>query len=184
MQENENQMQEQNVETATTMEQDNQPEQENDVKENLDNNVEKTFNQEQVNDFVRERLNKFYKRYGVENKQGLDELVGKAQSYNIMEERYNNAMNELSSLKEEHAFLKNNINPNKYDDVRAYFKGKELEFNEENLVNELQSHGEWLNVVENKPQTTIKVLGTDNSRVSPQKDEKEIASKMFGIKLL
>ncbi len=178
------QMQEQNVDTATTMEKDNQPEQENDVNEKLDNNVEKTFNQEQVNDFVRERLNKIYKRYGVENKQGLDELVGKAQSYNIMEERYNNAMNELSSLKEANAFMKNNINPDKYDDVRAYFKGKGLEFNEENLVNELQNHGEWVNVVENKPQTTIKVLGTDNSRVSPQKDEKEIASKLFGMKLV
>lgn len=183
MQEQENQMQEQSVDTATTMENDNQPEQENDVNENIDENV-KTFNQEQVNDFVRERLNKFYKRYGVENKQGLDELVGKAQSYNIMEERYNNAMSELSSYKEMNAFLKNNINPDKYDDVRAYFKGKELEFNEENLVNELQNHGEWVNVVENKPQTTIKTLGTDNSRQKPIKDEKEIASKMFGLKLL
>lgn len=182
--EQENQMQEQNVETATTMGNDNQPEQENDVNENLDNNGEKSFNQEQVNDFVRERLNKVYKRYGVENKQGLDELVGKAQSYNIMEERYNNAMSELASLKEANAFMKNNINPNKYDDVRAYFKGKGLEFNEENLVNELQSHGEWVNVVENKPQTTIKVLGTDNSRISPQKDEKEIASRLFGMKLV
>lgn len=148
-----------------------------------------TFSQEQVNNFVRSRLEKYekrlFKRYGVEDRDGLNELFGKAQSYSVMEERYNNQKAENASLKEENAFLKNKINPAKYDDVRAYFKGKELEFNEENLVNELKSHGEWLSVEEaSAPQTTIKAIGTDPQMSIPKKDEKAEAAKLFGLKKL
>ena len=184
MQEQEIKEQDEQVETATTDVEENQT-------ENIDNKGNesteeiKTFNQEQVNNFVRERLNKFYRRYGVENKQGLDALVGKAQAYDVMEERYNNMVSELNATKENNAFLKNNINPEKYDDVRAYFKGKELEFNEENLVNELTNHGEWLNIAkETTPQTTIKSLGADPNMSTPKKSEQEIAEKMFGMKLI
>ena len=148
-----------------------------------------TFSQEQVNNFVRSRLEKYekrlFKRYGVEDRDGLNELFGKAQSYSVMEERYNNQKAENASLKEENAFLKNKINPAKYDDVRAYFKGKELEFNEESLVNELKSHGEWLSVEETSaPQTTIKAIGTDPQMSIPKKDEKAEAAKLFGLKKL
>lgn len=148
-----------------------------------------TFTQEQVNNFVRARLDKFekslYNRYGVEDKNGLNELFGKAQSYSVMEERYNNQKVENATLREENAFLKNKINPQKYDDIRAYFKGKGLEFNEEALINELQTHGEWLSVDEVKaPLTTIKALGTDPSMNMPKKDEKAEASRLFGLSKL
>lgn len=189
MQENEIKEQEKAVETATTDVEENQTENiDNDTldesgNQNDKNDVEKTFNQEQVNNFVRERLNKFYKRYGVENKQGLDDLIGKAKSYEIMEERYNNMLGELSTTKELNAFLKNNINPEKYDDVRAHFKGKEIELNEENLISELANHGEWVNIAkETTPQTTIKTMGADASIQSNKKSEKEIAEKYFGMK--
>ena len=173
------------------------------VVENQENNVEQgkgneesnpvptetLFSQEQVNNFVRARLDKYEKRlfkhYGVEDRNGLNELFGKAQSYSVMEERLNNQKAENATLREENAFLKNKINPAKYDDVRAYFKGKELEFNEENLINELQSHGEWLSVEEvAKPQTTIKALGSDPNMNVPKQDEKAVAAKLFGLKKL
>lgn len=148
-----------------------------------------TFSQEQVNDFVRSRLEKYekrlFKRYGVEDRDGLNELFGKAQSYSVMEERYNNQKAENATLKEENAFLKNNINPAKYDDVRAYFKGKGLEFNEETLVKELETHGEWKNIEEiSAPTTTITTIGTDPKMSMPKKDEKAEAAKLFGLSKL
>ena len=174
------------------------------VVENQENNVESnqgqqestpkvenpaSFTQEQVNNFVRARLEKYenslYKRYGVENKEGLNELFGKAQSYSVMEERYNNQKVENATLREENAFLKNKINPQKYDDIRAYFKGKGLEFTEDALINELTTHGEWLSVDEVKsPLTTIKAVGTDPKMNVPQRDEKAEASRLFGLKNL
>lgn len=161
--------------------------------ETLDENKDKstsneTFTQEQVNDIVRNRLdkmqNRIFNRYGVKDKNELDDLIGKSQSYNILKERLQNSKNENYQLREELAFIKNNINPSKYDDIRAYFKGKELEFTNDNLVNELLTHNEWLNPVKvnDKPVTTIKTLGNIRQDTTPEIDEKNIAAKLFGLK--
>lgn len=182
-------MQEENVVTATTDVEATETEQENveEVEENTEQEeTPKTFTQEQVNEMVKARLDRdrksIYKRYGVEDRSGLDDLIGKAQSYSVMEERYNAIQSEVNSLRESNAFLKNNINPERYDDIRAYFKGKEIPFNEENLKNEIATHSEWVTKSgeEVSPKTTIQSLGRD----VPQKqseNEKENAMKMFGL---
>lgn len=181
-------MQEENVVTATTdVETSTTENEEVEVKENTEQEeTPKTFTQEQVNEMVKARLDRdrksIYKRYGVEDRSGLDDLIGKAQSYSVMEERYNAIQSEVNSLRESNAFLKNNINPERYDDIRAYFKGKEIPFNEENLKNEIATHSEWVTKSgeEVSPKTTIQSLGRD----VPQKqseNEKENAMKMFGL---
>lgn len=144
------------------------------------------FNQEQVNEFVRSRLDKYekslFKHYGVESRDGLNELFGKAQSYSVMAERLKAQRETNSQLLEENCFLKNKVNPEKYEDVRAYFKGKGLEFNEDNLKNELSTHNEWL--IQVAPTTTIKSVGADQNINAPRIDEKEQASKLFGLSKL
>ena len=176
----------QSVDTAPTGDEQVVNEQEN--PETKNDEATKTFTQDDVNKFVRERLERdrqsFYKRYGVEDREGLDALIGKAQSYEIMDERYNNMLQENNGLKEELAFVKNNINPERYDDVKAYFKGKELKFDVNSLANELETHPEWLNVVkaDDKPKTTVKVVGTDGDHIPPKKDEKAEAMKLFGLR--
>ena len=182
------QMQEEIVDTATTdVETSTTENEEVKVEENTEQEeTPKTFTQEQVNEMVKARLDRdrksIYKRYGVEDRSGLDDLIGKAQSYSVMEERYNAIQSEVNSLRESNAFLKNNINPERYDDIRAYFKGKEIPFNEENLKNEIATHSEWVTKSgeEISPKTTIQSLGRD----VPQKqseNEKENAMKMFGL---
>ena len=51
-----------------------------------------TFTQEQVNDIIRARLEKaqqrLFNRYGVTNRDELDLLIGKSQSYDVMKEKY------------------------------------------------------------------------------------------------
>lgn len=157
------------------------------TKEDEESGTPQTFTQDQVNDFVRNRLEKYqsrlYNRYGVNGKNELDELVGKSQSYDVMKEKFEATQNELAQFREENSFIKNNINPEKYEDIRAYFKGKGIEFTNENLINELAAHNEWLTPkqVSDKPTTTIQAIG-NLKQESPKFDEREAAKKIFGLK--
>ena len=147
----------------------------------------KTFTQEMVDEIVRTRLDRdrkaTYNRYGVEDKEGLDELISKGQSYDEIKERLELLNSENASLKEKMAFLSNNINPAREDDIRAYFKGKEIEFNETNLIKELETHPEWLKVkeVNTAPQTTITSLGVEHRPINRAETEDERRKRIFGI---
>ena len=149
-----------------------------------------TFTQEQVNDIVRSRLDKaqqrLFNRYGVSNRDELDTLIGKSQSYDIMKERYSGLKTQNAELEQELAFFKNNINPERKDDIIAHFKGKGIDFNNDNLVNELSKHPEWLNPVkvEDKPKTTITTLGSDSTTEMPKVSEKDEVAKYFGLSRL
>ena len=181
-------MQEENVVTATTDVETSTTENEEDkVEENTEQEeTPKTFTQEQVNEMVKARLDRdrksLFKRYSVEDRNALDDLIGKAQSYSLMEERYNAIQTEVNSLKESSLFLKNNINPERYEDVRAYFKGKVMPFTEENLKTEIATHSEWITKSgeEPTPKTTINVLGKEQNP-KPSINEKDEAMKMFGL---
>jgi len=147
----------------------------------------KSFTQEMVDEIVRSRLERdrksFYKRYGVENRDDLDGLIGKSQSYDIMKERYEQIKEENQGLKKKMAFITNNINPSREEDIEAYFKGKDIEFNGDNLMKELETHPEWLNVVQKEvtPQTTIKKIGVDKSDFKHVESEDERIKRIFGV---
>ena len=68
----------------------------------------------------------------------------------------------------------------------AYFKGKGIDFNNDNLINELSTHPEWLNPVkvEAKPKTTIETLGSDSTTEMPKVSEKDEMAKIFGLSRL
>lgn len=169
----ENQEQEQEETTAA-------PEQEEAQKSS------KTFTQEQVNKLVRDRLERQNKstfaRYGVNDIGGLDELINKAHSYDVMKEQYESMELENTGLKESLAFIRNGINPDRESDIRAHFKGKELELTEENLVSELETHPEWRKVVEDDktPKTTIQTLGFEHKRGSQPETDDEKMNRIFG----
>ena len=174
-----------NVDTATTDVNAEMTENEN-GKDNAEKQS-RNFTQEQVNEIVRERLeranNSLFTRYGVENRDGLDSLIQKANAYQMMDESFNALEKERDGLKEELTFMKNNINPDRYDDIRAYFKGKGLNFDQNNLTSELTTHQEWL--MQTPKQTTIETIGTNTGQVeNSELSEKEIASKLFGLKLI
>lgn len=172
-----------NVETANTDVNDNTTE-----NEGVDNEVKpnKTFTQEQVNDLVRNRIererNSTYKRYGVYDKDGLDSLINKSHSYDTMKEEYENIQNRNKELEREIAFIRQNIEPSRKEDVLAHFKGKGIEFSETALIDELRTHPEWLRANEesDKPTTTIKRLGAQRSTPEPE-DEKKKVFDLFNI---
>lgn len=145
-----------------------------------------TYTQEKVNEIVRERLERdrksLYSRYGVEDKTGLDDLIGKALSYDVMLERYEKAKADNKTIAEELAFVRKNINPERKADIQAYFKGKELDFSEDALEKELTTHPEWLNVVEkdDTPKTTISYVSKDRGDIVEESDKDKVA-KLFGL---
>lgn len=174
-----------NVDTTAT---DVNEQTENEVQiEQSDKPSSKSFTQEQVNEIINKRLERdrlsIYKRYGVENKDGLDGLIQKANAYSQMDEAFSGLEKERDELREKLLFMENNINPDRYEDIRAYFKGKGLNFDSSNLLNEITTHQEWLKQV--PKQTTISSVGTNAGQVAnTEESEKELASKLFGIKLI
>lgn len=148
-----------------------------------DSTEEKKFTQEEVNDIVRKRLDKqkssFLKNYNVESEEELTDLLKKALGYEELKSSLDTEKKSKGELVEKLAFLENNINQDKVDDIKTYFKGKELELNSDNLKNLLDTHKEWVNEKQNI--TTILPLGSDNTTPKPQVSEKEQASKLFGL---
>lgn len=136
--------------------------------------------QEEVNALVVERLKKqkdgFLKKYGVDDEMKLDELVGKAKLHDEMKVQLDTLKSSNASLTEKLAFIENNINPERYEDIRIYFKGKGLEFTPDNFVKEIATHKEWLNT---KAPANIQV-GASKPTPKPI-NEKEEALKMFNL---
>lgn len=145
---------------------------------------ERTYTKAEVQDLMKRRVERshkaFFTRYGVDDLKGLDDLMHKSKSFSDMETEYGAIQLKNSELARENCFLKNNINPDKYADIIAHFKGNGIDFSEEQLIELLKTHPEWLKV---QPQTTtITRLGSE-SHPMPIIDEKERASKILGVKL-
>lgn len=149
-----------------------------------ENETQKYFTQEQLNNVVRDRLNKVYSRYEVNNAQELDDLVSKAYEREVYEEEYNNLLNNYAKINRELTFLKNNINFDREDDIVAYFKGKDIDFTADNLIEALKTHPEWLNAksASETQKTTIQALGNDANHKDVSLSELEQAEKLFGVK--
>lgn len=143
---------------------------------------ERMYSKQEVIEMMKKRVNRshqaFFNRYKVKDLAELDSVFNKISEYEkqIADLGVTNA-----GLLKNNAYLKNNINPNKVDDIEAYFKGKGIEFNEQALINEIATHPEWLKVaIKEVPQTTIKTLSPERSHnVVETEDEK--MSRVFGI---
>ena len=143
---------------------------------------ERTYTKAEVQNLMRRRVDRshkaFFTRYGVENLNALDELMNKSKAFG---EDYASIQTKNHELMRENAFLRNNINPEKYDDIINYFKGANIEFSEEQLLETLKTHPEWLKV---QPQnvTTIQKMGNEFHK-EPSISDREKASKYLGVKL-
>ena len=152
------------------------------------NPPEQTFTKSQVNELMQKRVNRshqsFFNRYGVKDLQELDDLVGKAGSYDSTKERLDLLNTEHSELVNQHkdlckryGYKMHNINPDKYADIETYFKGKGIDIDENSLLDEIKSHPDWVNQV-----TTIQNLGAEATAGQTQ-DEAAMASEIFGVDL-
>lgn len=154
--------------------------------EDVNNTTPITYTKEQVIDMMKRRVdrshNAFFKRYGVLNLEELDALFEKSNQFDNMNAEYGGMKLKLDEANRTISFLQNNVNPDKYDDIIAYFKGTNTEFSNDALIQALTTHPEWLKPSNVPATTTIESLGHEAS-VKPQQSEKELASKLFGVKL-
>lgn len=150
------------------------------VKETLST---KNFTQEQVNDIVRRRLEreerKLLDEYGVEDKTSLETLIGKAQSYDATYSLLKELQEEVKALKQEKLFNEENVNQERVEDIKAYFKGIGKDITQEDLKEQLKTHPEWLK--QEEPKITITKLGS-NANATHTLTEEEEAAKLFGLK--
>lgn len=150
----------------------------------LDNNIEesldeqpieeeapKMFDQAYVNDLVgktrmeaREKaMRAMYDKYGVEDEATLDSIFGKGQSYDILNDNYNNVNTRLSDVMAENALLKSKTDESRWDDIRLILKGKGLDITPENIATELTTHPEWMQGLVQSEQGMSNVLTPDNA---------------------
>lgn len=145
--------------------------------------AERTWTKQQITEMMKKRVARshqaFFNRYGVQDLKGLDELFENSKKFNSMNDEFGKLQLRNSELARENAFLKNNINPDKYNDIIAYFKGSNLEFSEEELLKALPTHSEWLK--QSAPVTTIEALGSE-AHAAPKVDEADLAGKLLGVK--
>lgn len=148
---------------------------------------EQTFTKERVNELMKKRVERshqsFFKRYGVKDLTELDNLVGKSRSYDPLKKihdehiaKYEALQQEHNGLNEKYLFETSNINPEKYDDVRTYFKGKNLNLDANTLASELNNHQDWLNKV-----STFQQIGNVGSLGNTIDDEKALAEQFLGL---
>ena len=146
--------------------------------------TEKMFSRAQVEQLMKRRVershNSFFKRYGVQDLNGLDALFEQTKKFKQMQDDYGAINLKNGELLQENAFLRNNIDEKRYQDVKAYFKGNGIDFSAEALVEALKSHPEWLKPTQ--PTTTINTLGVEQKGTA-QPNEKEIASRFLGVKI-
>ena len=180
---------------------------------------EKTLTQSQVNEIVgrmrqelREKLTKeltetirheFLERYGVESDDELNDVFGKGQAYESLNDDYTAQSGRLQELSTENALLKSKADPERWEDIKLILSGKGLEVNEDNIASESETHPEWFRAAEPQiidtakmeqftdnlqkkdfvqpKKAVIKKLGNDpqHSDVNKELDEEALVNKYF-----
>lgn len=148
---------------------------------------DRTFTRDEVTRIVKARQDRFSnglcKKYGVGSIKELDDLYNKHKDYDDIVTERDGLKKSHSEMSEKLAFLSNGIDPAREDDVRTYFKGKGLQFDEAILKEHLQSHPEWVKAnAPVKPTTTVQKIGVQKSAPKPE-TELQMAEKLYGMKL-
>lgn len=142
---------------------------------------ERMYSKGEVVELMKKRVarshNSFFNRYGVKDLAEMDEVFNRGKS---MQDEFGIIQTKNAELVRENAFLRNNISPDKYNDIIAYFKGNDLQFSEDELLKALATHPEWVKQI--NPVTTIKTLGSEMHN-KPTVDEKVLAGKYLGVNL-
>ena len=173
----------------------------------------KTFSQDEVNSLVgstrkeaRDKvLKELFGQYGVAGREELDDVFGKGQAYDLLNEDYTNLSAQLKELQAENALLKSNIDRDRWDDAKAILNSKGMDITSENILAMAETHPEWLPKDESRvlspedmeelvkareerklPKETpsiIKKFGVDvdNKADDEAESEEKRALKMFGL---
>jgi hypothetical protein len=177
--------------------------------------VEPTFTQSRVNELVgrarqegrESAMKELYSRYGVNTDDELNEVFGRGQAYDGLNDEYSAVQSSYNDLRTENALLRSEVAPERYEDVKLILGGKGMDVTVENIAMMLPSHPEWkgtasspavsvptpnstpaqgpqeaLSPVGNtaSPTAQIRQLSTDASPETVESDEDK-AMKLYGL---
>jgi hypothetical protein len=135
--------------------------------------------QDEVNKIVAGRLRdvtkKLHEKYGVKTEDELNNLIGKGQAHDSLKEQMTKLNEEISALKTDKVLRLNKVRADKFTDVVALLKGKNLPITEDNVKNVLKSHPEWLRKAKPKIVSPIGAVKPGEKPV----DEKALARSYF-----
>lgn len=164
---------------------------------------EKMLTQSQVNELVgrarqegrESAMKELLNRYGVSAEPEMDDVFGKGQAYDSLNDEYTGMSDSYKAVMAENALLKSNIDMGRWDDVKLILSGNGLEVTPENIESMLPTHPEWratgvAKTVEGEdgessaPVKKAAVLRRLGSEISTQPDEtaeEEKFKKLFGF---
>lgn len=139
--------------------------------------TERTFTKSQINLLMKSRMQRYVdsllKKYGVKDFNEMEGYLTKGRGYDELK-------SQLDQLTEMYAFSSNNIDPERYDDIKTHFRGKGMTLNSEELAKVLATHPEWAR--KSSPTTTIKEIGASANPAQPVSNA-ALASKFLGVDL-
>lgn len=115
--------------------------------------AEKMLTQSQVNELVgraraegrQSAMKELYGRYGVNDDNEMNDIFGRGQGYDLLNEEYTGLQGRYGNLAAENALLKTQVVPARWDDVKAILGTKGMEVSVENIQSEMATHPEWIN---------------------------------------
>ncbi len=132
---------------------------------------EKMLTQSQVNELVGKAraegraaaLKELYGRYGVNDDAEMNDIFGRGQGYDLLNDEYKSLNSKYGDLSAENALLKSGVVNSRWEDVKAILGRKGLDITAENIASEAQTHPEWLN--------NVPVANTATKEFSPEMGE-------------
>ena len=90
-------------------------------------------------------MKELYERYGVNDDNEMNDVFGKGQGYDVLNDEYQVMTGNYKSLSAENALLKSGVVASRYDDVKAILGMKGLDVTVDNIQAEIATHPEWVN---------------------------------------
>lgn len=133
-----------------------------------------------------EVMREFFEKFGVADEAEMDNVFGKGQQYDILNEDFTKQGSDLTAMREENVLLKSEIIPDKWEDAKLILKGKGLEITPENIEMEMATHPEWKKVAEQAQQPqeinpALKLFGESTETKPKSNGSEEFINKFFKV---
>ena len=146
---------------------------------------EKMLTQSQVNEIAarareegrRSAMRELLERYGVGAEDELNDVFGKGQAYDGLNDDYESSQIGYKQVMAENALLKTRIDPARWEDVRLILGGSNMDVTPENIELMLPSHPEWRNEIAAESAIPSTQVGeTELQQIANNSQKRQIAT--------
>ena len=134
----------------------------------------------------KELMAEFFEKFGVSDETEMDNVFGKGQQYDILNEDFTRQGSDLEAMREENVLLKSEVIPDKWEDAKLILKGKGLAITPESIEQEMATHPEWRGAADQTQQPSevnpaLKLFGESTEEKPKGNSSDEILSKFFKV---